>query len=260
MFILANGAFKSGSTWMRNVLRLMTDYAEIPEQYQDPRFSTWVDRYKLTSFLDNVDYSTTNYISKSHIYSPQIRDKILAHDNLYVFNISRDVRDVLVSYYYHLLRERRIREGFDRFYWLLGRYKAYQIQQYHAVWDIGTPNIYVTSFEKMKSDFAAETAAMADFLGLALTDEKVAFIQEETSLARQQKERGEDDKPEHERFFRKGIIGDWKNHFTVEQLEDLQKIEADGLSFLDSVKYGVMFSSRQKFKELVQPMTKSWRG
>ena len=101
---------------------------------------------------------------------------------------------------------------------------------------------------------------MADFLGLPLTDEKVAFIQEETSLARQQKERGEDDKPEHERFFRKGIIGDWKNHFTAEQLEDLEKIQTEGLSFLDSVKYGVMFSSRQKFKELVQPMTRSWRG
>ena len=260
MFILANGAFKSGSTWMRNVLRLMTDYAEIPEPYQDPRFADWVDRYKLESFLDDVDFSTKNYISKSHIYSPQLRDKLLAHDNAYVFNISRDVRDVLVSYYYHLVRERRIREGFDRFYWLLGRYKAYQIQQYHAVWNIDSPNIYVTSFEKMKSDFAGETAAMASILGLPLSDEKITFIQEETSLAKQRKERGEDDKPEHERFFRKGIIGDWKNHFTPEQLADLEKIQNEGFSFFDSVKYGVMFTSRQKFKQLVQPMTKSWRG
>jgi len=259
MFILANGAFKSGSTWLRNMLWLMTDFEEIPERYQDPRFTTWVDVYKMGRFLDEVDYASANYISKSHIHNRRLRDRILAHKNVYVFDISRDTRDVLVSYYYHMLRMRRIREGFERFYWMLGRYKAYQIQQYHAVWDVDAPNIYVTSFEKLKNDFAGETAAIAAYLGLPLSAERIQYIRDETSLERQQQKRGEENKPEHERFFRKGIIGDWKNHFTPELLADLERIQAEGLDFLGRVRYGVMFSSRQRFKEIVQPLT-AWRG
>ena len=260
MFILANGAFKSGSTWLRNVLRLMTDFEDIPERYRDPRFADWVDIYKMEKFLDDVDHASANYISKSHIHNPRLRDAILFHEHVRVFDISRDVRDVLVSYYYHLLRMRKVREGFERFYWLLGRYKAYQIQQYHAVWGIGAPNIYVTSFEKLKNDFDRETAAIADYLGLPLSEDRIRCIKEATSLARQQKERGEEDKPEHERFFRKGIIGDWKNHFTPELLADLERIQAEGFGPLDRIRYSVMFTSRQRFKELVQPLTANWRG
>lgn len=260
MFILANGAFKSGSTWLRNVLRRMATFEEIPESYRDPRFDDWVDVYKMKRFLDEVDYASANYITKSHIHNPGLRDAILAHEHVVVFDISRDVRDVLVSYYYHMLRLRRIREGFERYYWFLGRYKAYQIMQYHAVWDIGAPNVYITSFEALKNDFDGEAAAIAGYLGLSLSAGRIQQIREETSLARQQKERGEEDKPEHERFFRKGIIGDWKNHFTPELLADLERVQAEGFGLLDSVKYGVMFTSRQRFKELVQPLTANWRG
>ena len=260
MFILANGAFKSGSTWLRNILLLMADFEEIPAPYQDPRFDTWVDVYKIKPFLNDVDYATKNYISKSHIHNPRLRDAILAHDNVRVFDIERDLRDVLVSYYYHQVRERRIRVDFERFYWLLGRYKAYQILQYHAAWNIGAPNVYTTSFEKLKNDFNRETAAIADYLGLTVSASEIEAIKEGTSLARQQKERGEEDKPEHERFFRKGIIGDWKNHFTPELLADLEQIQSEGFGVLDRARYGILFSSRQRMKEVLQPLTANWRG
>jgi hypothetical protein len=260
MFILANGAFKSGSTWLRNILWLMTDFEEIPPPYQDPRLAHWVDVYKMKQFLDDVDYANTNYISKSHIHNPRLRDAILSHDNVRVFDIERDLRDVLVSYYYHQVRQRRLRMDFERFYWLLGRYKAYQILQYHAVWDIGAPNVYITSFEKLKNDFDRETAAIADYLGLTVSASDIEAIKEKTSLARQQKDRGEEDKPEHERFFRKGIIGDWKNHFTPELLTDLEQIQSEGFGVLDRVRYDVIFTSRLRLKEIVQPLTKNWRG
>ena len=69
-----------------------------------------------------------------------------------------------------------------------------------------------------------------------------------------------EDKPEHERFFRKGIIGDWKNHFTPELLADLEQIQSEGFGMLDRARYAVLFTSRQRLREVVKPLTTKLRG
>lgn len=244
MFVLANGAFKSGSTWLREIAMRMVEFAEIPPAYQHPRFSHWVDPKKLKMFLERADYRGQNYISKGHFYRPQDRTLLLSHDEVYVLDIRRDIKDVLVSHYYHLQRQRKIRTKFSRYYWTLGRFKAHQIKQYHRIWGVDSPQIYVSSFEQLKTNFEEEVRNIGRFLGLDLSDAKLRWLEEQTTIEQLRKQNREEDKPEGERFFRRGAVGDWKDHFDEKALEDLQRIKEEGLRGIGLAKYHLLFAAR----------------
>jgi hypothetical protein len=248
MFVMANGAFKSGSTWLRNIIREMMEFQSIPESYRHPDYLLWIPPSKLGDFLREVDLHNQHFISKGHLHSHKYVDMLLSHPDVRVFDITRDVRDVIVSHYYHMLREGKVKSEFGPYYWKLGRYKACQIVQYHDLWSVDHPQMFISSFEALKSDFHNEVRRIGEFLGIALSDAEIGRIKEKTSLERQRKKRGEEDVPEELRFFRKGIIGDWQNHFDNAMAEDIAMIQEKGLSGLENLKYHAMFTVRPAIK------------
>lgn len=257
MLVMANGAFKSGSTWLRDTVLRMGDFAAIPRPYRLPENAQWLNPVKLEAFLDEVDCRSVNYISKSHLFGRPYVGMLLSRPGVRVLDISRDIRDTIVSHYHHLVREGRIREGFGPYYWKLGRYKAYQLLLYHASWDTGSPRVYQSSFERLKTDFDAEVRRIADFLGFAVSNERIEEIREETSIDRLRKRRGEDAKGEDQRFYRKGAMGDWQRHFDEPMLRDLEQIQRRGLSLPCLVKYHVLFTARQAVKQFLSHRSRS---
>jgi hypothetical protein len=251
MLVLANGAFKSGSTWLRDIILQLLPFDPIPEQFQHPDLPHWIDERKLRSFLTRWDLRTHSYLSKSHLYDPGLRDALLSHESVRVFNIKRDMRDVLVSHYFHVRRLKKISGSFADYYWKLGRLKAWQMWRYHQVWRGPSPRLFATSFEQLKTSFADEVRKIATFLGVALSPDRIAEIQRETSLERLQEKRGEADKPEAERFFRRGEIGDWKAHFDQAMLDDLANLESNGLGIHDALKYKLIFDYRLRVKSFL---------
>jgi len=257
MLIIANGAFKSGSTWLRNLVRQMAEYAPIPKAYQRPGLETWIDPGRFAAFLKNVDCRSANYITKSHLYHKRYVSLLLGHEDVRVLCIARDLRDVLVSHYFHMIREGQIRESrpFASYYWSIGRYKAQQVMEYHHAWGVESPRLYTSAFERLKGDFVGEVARIAAFLGFDVPEKRILEIQEETSLARQRKRLGEEDKPESQRFFRKGIVGDYKNHFDEAMLADVAEVQQRGLRGLALLKYHVAFTARLAVRGFVQQQT-----
>ncbi|MGH8070440.1 MAG: sulfotransferase domain-containing protein [Candidatus Entotheonellia bacterium] len=251
MLVLANGAFKSGSTWLRDIILQLRPFEPIPKQFQHPDLPHWVDQRKLRSFLSQCDHRTQSYLSKAHLYDPGLRDALLADESVRVFNIKRDIRDVLVSHYFHVRRMNKFVGDFANYYWRLGRLKAWQMRQYHEVWSAASPRLYSTSFELLKNSFVDEVQRIANFLGVVLSDDRIAEIQQETSLQRLQEKRGEAGKPEAERFFRRGVIGDWKTHFDQEMLDDLAELESSGLGFAEALKYKLIFEYRLRLKRFL---------
>jgi hypothetical protein len=247
MLVVANGAFKSGSTWLRNIACEMLPLQPIPPEFQHERYPRWVPSNRLPDFVQNVDCRAGNYCTKSHIVNPKLRDRLLQHEDVRVLGIERDIRDVLVSHYYHLVREGRlpVRMNFVRYYWTIGRYKAHQMRLYHHVWDIASPRLFKTSFEGLSESFDAEVGRLADFLGTPVGEAEIRRIAEATSLVTKRIERNEDHKHENERFYRKGIVGDWRNHFNERMEDDALTVYRDGLSGLSLWKYHVAFSARQ---------------
>ncbi|OQV22532.1 putative Sulfotransferase 1C2 [Hypsibius exemplaris] len=87
------------------------------------------------------------------------------------------------------------------------------------------PNIFVCSFEELKTDFKSTVARLAQFLGKDLTSDQIDVIHEETnfkaaqvnpSLNRSERHAaGVFDFTKH-LFVRNGSIGQWKKEFTPE--------------------------------------------
>jgi len=248
MLVLANGAFKSGSTWLREIVRRLLPFEPIPKPFQHPDLPHWIDERKLRPFLTRGEHHTRFYLSKSHLYDPSLRDLLLSDESVRVFNVKRDIKDVLVSHYFHIRRMKKVSGTFADYYWKLGRLKACQMQRYHDVWRDPSPRLFSTSFEKLKHSFTDEVCRIGDFLGVTLSPDQIAEIQQETSLQRLQEKRGEADKPEAERFFRRGEIGDWKMYFDQEMLDDLATLESRGLGFREALKYKLIFDYRPRLK------------
>lgn len=247
MLVLANGAFKSGSSWLRAILAEMRAFDDIPEAYRSSRHEqVWLDPARIEDFLRSGAYREGAYLTKSHLYGRRSRSLVLTHEDVLVFDIERDLRDAIASHYYHFKRSYGVDWSFERFYWRVGRFKAHQIRLYHLTWHEPHPQLYVASYERLQEDFLAEARRIATHLGIAPSDDELRRIQHATSIDTMQRVRRQDELPEEQRFFRKGVVGDWKNHFDAASLADIERIRRHGLPPLARLAYHALFDIRPK--------------
>ncbi len=150
----------------------------------------------------------------------------------------RDGRDVAVSFYHHLLLKNNFatgsaqrhvaglmgdidvadtRAGMPRFIELMATGQitpGFGWQAFVEKWHGHAAVRAETRYEDMLTDCAAEIARIADAFALPLSTERAQAIAEKYSFQNQTKRKpGEEDKAS---FLRKGIAGDWENHFTAE--------------------------------------------
>lgn len=217
MLIVSNGAFKSGSTWFHRIASEIVPTERIPDEFQNPRWMHQsVEPSLFRRFLDECDVAEHDYLSKNHVRDPESRKTLLSHEHVRVLNITRDLRDVLVSAYFHDRREGRA-EGDIEVYWsALGRRRIEQVMEHHRLWNTGHSQVYVTSYEALKASFEAEVVALAAFLDIGDVDVKEVKIKTDFSSMR----RGLDSQ-DKDSFHRKGIVGDWQNHLSDRVLSEL---------------------------------------
>lgn len=249
MIIFVNGAPKTGSTWLRHIIAEIIDFQEIPEPYQNKSWGKIgakrsISQKKLKSFFQKVDYTKINYISKNHFHRKQELELIINQENCKVFCIERDLRDVVVSYYYHQIRKETLNCDFKTYYWRYGRYFVEFMVQYQKTWHLNHPNIYISSYEGLKEDFLQECIRVANFMGIQLDENQASNIKEATSLNNMRKKWGEEEKSDKKKFFRKGIVGDWENHFENEIINDFEIIQNKGLSGLPKLRYNIIYPFR----------------
>ena len=250
--VLANGAFKSGSTWLREIAKCLLDFEFVPPKYASKKRPRWLLQSKILDLLGDREYCGI-YLSKAHIFEPILVSSLLARSDVRILNITRDLRDVLVSHYYHYSRVRSANLAFTDYYWSIGRFKAIEVQSYNNVWSAESDNVFFTAYEDLKANFASEVTRMADFFGREISLDDIEIIAEETSLTRLMKTRNEQGQPESKRFFRKGVVGDWRNHFSNSEEEDLNNITQNGFDRrIDQLRYHLMFPFRRKVLGLIK--------
>jgi sulfotransferase family protein len=221
MLIVSNGAFKSGSTWLDRIVNQLVRSRPIPREFQNPR---WVHQSVTPElferFLDEVDVSAADYLSKNHIRDERLRAVLLAHEQVRVLNVTRDLRDVLVSAYFHDRREGRA-DGEIAEYWDgLGRRRIQQVITHHRLWNTGHAQVFVTSYEALQASFGAQVEALAAFLGVeGVNVDDVAAATDFERMRGPATGNGE-------RFHRKGIVGDWQNHLSPRIVAELAELAA----------------------------------
>ena len=162
---------------------------------------------------------------KSHLPLFMLPPKLL--DTCKVVYVCRNPKDCCVSYYHHtlLMGNNDMKNGFPEF---AKRFMKGQIEygnywtHLKDAWDRKNhPNLKFLWYEDMKKDLQKITQDLAKFLNYSVNEEQVKQIDEFLKFENYQKFRSEfpvkSEGPK--KFFRKGQIGDWKNHFTESELE-----------------------------------------
>ena len=248
---------KSGTNWARQIVRFILNNGEddgkilgmpdaIPWLSAIGRMGPPVDLTAVTAampspraFMDHAPYSMMPGGLPS------------ASPAKYIY-IARNPKDVMVSYYYHHLSGKGVYDfsgTWDIFFTLfmngevgIGSWFDHVLEWWKHKDD---PNVLFLKYEDMHKDHPGAVRAMAEFIGVDLKPDVVDKIVKESTFDRMKANPNTNFSfvpptmfaiKEINPFVRKGIVGDWKNHFTAEQSAKFdavyqQKVNGTGLSF-----------------------------
>lgn len=142
-----------------------------------------------------------------------------------VVNIFRDIRDSVVSKYYHERKHNGYQGEFQEWIETRGRSFAKQLLKFHwewqtlGVWHDFERTPLIVRYETLLDDPHGSVLAIAQALDVTCDSAKATSILAEIDAVRgpagQEGSRG---------TFRKGVAGDWINHFTDSNLDMINKI------------------------------------
>ena len=193
------------------------------------------------TFEESVDYAEnlpSPRIIKSHMPFELLPDNLL--DTAKVVYVCRNPKDTCVSYYHHIDNLLKLmyqfKGSFDQF---TDCFKNGQLEygSYFAHLKNGWkrrnhPNMRFIWYEDMRKNSVKEVSSLATFLNHPLSEEKVNELVEHLEFSNM-KERAVKENPRSSTFFRKGEVGDWKNFFEGENLENWDKWIAKNLEGSD---------------------------
>lgn len=226
---------KAGTTWVQEIVYLIgtnLNYERAISQLLETRFPYLEHVYPGWKSIDKLP--SMRFI-KSHLpYSllPQdIKDK-----NCKIIYVARNPKDVLVSYYFFLRMltvvsyRGTLAEYFKKF---LKNEVFYGPFWNHVLefWNQrDSENILFVKYEDLHKDLIGEIKRIAAFLDKSITDAQISALVHHVSFEEMAgnvtvnhthfDDLGLRHKDEST-FYRKGIVGDWKNYFTTEMNETM---------------------------------------
>ena len=222
---------KSGTTWLQHILHLVTtlDFNEA----QSVRVSVRVPFIELprigsNDFLEQVANRKPCLI-KTHLPSHLLPKQWNKGKIIFVH---RNAKDVAVSYFYHSIgvTNGKYKNSFTTFAndFLQGKvaYGHYykHLLGFYRLWQQNQDKILFLRYEDLKRDLRSNVAKIVEFVGRQLSDEQIDKITEMSTFEAMKSNDACNitmtknyEKPID--FVRKGIVGDWRNHFD-QQLSD----------------------------------------
>ncbi|XP_023266164.1 sulfotransferase family cytosolic 2B member 1-like isoform X2 [Seriola lalandi dorsalis] len=237
---------KSGTIWMQEILPLVLNGGDLTPIQTIPNWDRvpWLEEKRLAFVVDQLASPRAMVTHFPHHLMPPSFHTSKAK----VIYVMRNPMDVMVSsYYFHQMAGFLEDPGtFDEFMekFLEGRVLFGKWTDHVKSWrhkELGDRIIYIT-YEEMVQDLPAALRRISDFLGRNLSEETIQKIAEHCSFKTMKANNmsnfslvpkvymDADKSP----FFRKGVAGDWRNHFTSEQLAQFMSViskELEGENF-----------------------------
>ncbi|XP_008296990.1 sulfotransferase family 2, cytosolic sulfotransferase 3 isoform X2 [Stegastes partitus] len=237
---------KSGTIWMQEILPLVLNGGDLTPIHTIPNWDRvpWLEEKRLAVVVDQLA-SPRALVSHFpyHLMPPSF-----STSKAKVIYVMRNPKDLMVSsYYFHQMAEFLEDPGtFDEFMdkFLEGKVLFGKWTDHIKSWtktELGDRIMFIT-YEDMVQDLPAALRRISSFLGRNLSEEVIQKIAEHCSFKTMKSNRMSnfslvpkvymDNDKSH--FFRKGITGDWKNHFSSEQLARFTSVirkELEGESF-----------------------------
>ncbi|KAL5270448.1 hypothetical protein ACHWQZ_G001237 [Mnemiopsis leidyi] len=236
---------KSGTTWMQNILREMLfaeekgEWADLPLTDRVP----WLDHIRDMSVGD-LERLPNPRVFKCHNHSPQEMDELFFKGDKTprIIYVLRDPRDVSVSLFYNLQKAGKTISDWMTKASFTDFFKTYFRDEkvvFYGPWEKHVENwlsarheynILVVRYEDLIADSSKEIARIATFIGWDCSAERVREIADKTSFASVTKEKlFKVENGVSDSFLRKGVVGDWENHFVDVEDEKLMREIAEEL-------------------------------
>ncbi|ELU03684.1 hypothetical protein CAPTEDRAFT_177998 [Capitella teleta] len=225
---------KSGTTWIGEILRQMRAYHPEANGSEVSMFPPFVELElpHQPSALGCQDQMPSPRIIKTHLPYEFMKQKV-EQEGLKVVVLLREPKDTITSFYYHYCMKMAFSFAgdFHQFFELVRQDRLFCGNIFTKARDWWQarhlPNVLVVKYEEMKKDTAEVVYRIAQFLGIPLDQEKVDAIIERSSMTAMSKAMteaavDEDGKPvfdDVDKFFRKGIVGDWKNVMRQDEVD-----------------------------------------
>ena len=245
---------KSGGTWLA---RMLADAMQVP----------FPQHYILPIGFKSV-------VQNHWGYSPRLRR---------VFYLYRDGRDVMTSFFFHRMRilqdpahpaHQRVTERSKRIFGrdfdpddtvsLLPRFIENEFKRprdsrinwndhVHQWFDPARAGVAYLSYEQLRTNpHLTLKRAIERVTGAEIEDWRVESAVERNSMERQTGRRAGQEDRAH--FVRRGVVGDWRNHFTREAAEIFGDMASDALVLL-GYEDDRNWVSRQRFIDDIEPIT-----
>ena len=243
------GYCKSGTTWLQLIVKLILSNGK-----EDGK--TVREAIPMLSALGNepypmvdVDAMTSPRAFKSHEPYDMIPGGPPSRSPAKYIYIARNPKDVIVSAYYHCCWAKHcgfIGTANDLLQAFIDGTMFYGSWFDHVLgwWKHrNDPNILFIKYEDMNRDLLGTVNSIADFIGCSLKREVIDSIVEKTTFDKMKDSTSSwmpvhfrHNNPNEAPFMRKGVVGDWKNHFTAEQWAEFdtqytEKMRDTGLEF-----------------------------
>ncbi|XP_012679111.2 sulfotransferase 6B1-like isoform X1 [Clupea harengus] len=138
----------------------------------------------------------------------------------------RNPKDTLVSFY-HFMNKNPVLPNveWDKFFtdFMSGEVPWGSYFDQALAWDklMDEPNVKIITYEDLKQDLSGGIKEISQFFGFPLTEEQVQTIYSETTFSAMKE--GSSHGKMGSIFFRKGEVGDWKNHFSEAQNQQMDE-------------------------------------
>lgn len=237
---------KSGTIWMQEILPLVLNGGDLTPIHTIPNWDRvpWLEEKRLASVVDQL---VPPRALVTH-FPYNLMPPSFSTSKAKVIYVMRNPKDLVVSsYYFHQMAEFLEDPGtFDEFMdkFLEGRVLFGKWTDHMKSWmntELGDRIMYLT-YEDMLQDLPAALKRISNFLGRNHSEEVIQKIAEHCSFKAMKTNTMSnfslvpkiymDNDKSH--FFRKGVAGDWKNHFSSEQLARFTSVirkELEGESF-----------------------------
>jgi len=236
---------RSGTTWTEQMVHLLVNKGEQGEQRLTdavPWLETLPHRpHGMLEFLKTMPQRRLFTSHLPHPLMPPLKDKTAK-----IIYVARNPKDVAISTYFHnqskLGYEGTWEEHFQLF---LNRDVGFGPYFDHILhwWQASQKDqrILFMKYEDMKHNHAGTVARLASFLDLHVDSQLIETVVSLSSFQSMTSKENTNfdwipqraDVPKH---FRKGEIGDWRNHFSAEQSQQMddvvmKKLKDSGLQF-----------------------------
>ncbi|KAK5922670.1 hypothetical protein CgunFtcFv8_019912 [Champsocephalus gunnari] len=221
---------KSGTIWMQEILPLLLNGGDLTPIQTIPNWDRvpWLEEKRLAVIADTL---TAPRAMVTH-FPFRLMPPSFHASKAKVIYVMRNPKDILVSsFYFHQMAEFLDDPGtFDEFIkkFLDGNVMFGKWTDHVKGWrsaELGDRILFIT-YEEMCEDLPAALRQMSDFLGRNPSEGTIQKIAQHCTFKTMKTNRmsnfslvpKEYMNPEKSPFLRKGVPGDWKKHFSSEQL------------------------------------------